>query len=136
MCIVVAAKGADSDGKWNVDVGSRLIRNAVGAAYKVKRRQVHRLLLGVEPGKESLPQSIASNFRFVSNRHPVSAESQARAAQECRPVLIDPQVLFACPNDFHGPPGRLRQQHRFGRVFHAGASAEVAALILVVNHDG
>src|SRR6266403_3383849 len=61
VCIVVAAKGADSDGKWNVDVSSRLIRNAVGAAYKVKRRQVHRLLLGVEPGKESLPQSIASN---------------------------------------------------------------------------
>src|SRR6201993_2814925 len=52
VCIVVAAKGADSDGKWNVDVGSRLIRNAVGAAYKVKRRQVQRLLPGVEPGKE------------------------------------------------------------------------------------
>src|SRR4029077_9927680 len=85
VCIVVAAKGADSDRQRDVHVGSRLIRNPVGAAYKVKRRQVPWLLLSVEPGKQSLPQSITGDFRFVGDGHPVGAESQACAAQECRP---------------------------------------------------
>src|SRR5258705_7349689 len=133
---VVAAEGPAPDRQREVDVGARLIWNPVRAAHKAERRQVHWLLLGVEPGKESLPQSITGDFRLVGDGHPVSAEPQARAAQECRTVLIDPQVLFARPNDFYGPPSRLRQQHRFGRVLRAGASAEAPALVLVGNEDG
>ena len=119
MRIVVAAKGADTNGQRDVDVGSRLIRNSVSAAHQTKCRKIHWLLLGVEPGEQPLPQAVASDFRFVGNGHPVSAEPHAHAAQECGTMLIDPKVLLACPNDFHGPPGGLRQQHRFGRVLHA-----------------
>src|SRR6476660_3500943 len=56
MCVVVAAEGTDPDRQRDVDVGARLIRNPVRAAHKAERRKVRWLLLGVEPGKESLPQ--------------------------------------------------------------------------------
>src|SRR5882757_4285282 len=136
MCIVVAAKGTDADWQRYVDVGSSLIRNSVRTAHQAKRRQVHRLLLGVEPWKEPLPQAVTGDFRFVGYRHSVGAETHANAAQECGAMLVDPEILLSGPHDFHGPPGRLRQQHSLGRMLHPGATAEVSALILVVHDDG
>ncbi len=80
MRIVVAAKGANADRKRDVNVGSRFIRNSIRAAYQVEHRQVHRLLLRVEPREQPLPQTVTRDFRFVGHGSPIGAETHAHAA--------------------------------------------------------